>query len=82
MNQGCCAEMIAIGSALAAGEKSLDCIVAIDMDGRIVNPCGKCRQFIFDCSSSCDVLVEDNIKYIGKILLNFCHMRLIRRKLI
>lgn len=60
VNQGCCAEVIAIGSALTKGEKALDCIAVIDIDGRILNPCGKCRQFIFDCSSDCDVIVEDN----------------------
>lgn len=60
VNQGCCAEVIAIGSALTKGEKELDCIVAIDIDGRVLNPCGKCRQLIFDCSPDCNVIVEDN----------------------
>lgn len=60
VNQGCCAEVIAISSALTKGNKALECIVAVDMDGRIVNPCGKCRQFIFDCLSSCDVLIDKN----------------------
>ncbi len=44
LNHGACAEIIAIGTAITAGEREFDCIVAISGEGDILPPCGNCRQ--------------------------------------
>ena len=43
---GFCAEHNAIGSMVTAGENRIVTIVAVDQDGRIIAPCGRCREFI------------------------------------
>ena len=59
-----CAEQVAIGQALACGERDFDTIVAVKMnkDGtsRVVSPCGVCR-YMFDKlhMGSMHVIVED-----------------------
>ncbi len=42
-----CAEAIAIGHAATAGNTDIDTIVAVTEDGRVVPPCGICREFDF-----------------------------------
>lgn len=44
---GFCAEHNAIGSMVTNGESRIQTIVAVDQDGRILAPCGRCREFIF-----------------------------------
>ena len=48
-----CAEIITIGIALTAEKgMEIDTIVAVrDMDGYVISPCGKCREYISDYSS-------------------------------
>ena len=59
-----CAEQVAIGQALACGERELDTIVSVKMDNegnvRVVSPCGLCR-YIFEKMGFEDfkVIVED-----------------------
>ena len=47
-----CAEIITIGIALTAEKgMEIDTIVAVrDMDGYVISPCGKCREYISDYS--------------------------------
>ncbi|MBR4932284.1 MAG: cytidine deaminase [Alphaproteobacteria bacterium] len=49
-----CAEIITIGIALTAEKgMEIDMIVAVrDMDGYVISPCGKCREYIADYSQS------------------------------
>ncbi len=58
-----CAEQVAIGSALTAGEREFDCIVSVKMDEdgntRVVSPCGLCRYTFEKLGLNCDVIVED-----------------------
>lgn len=58
-----CAEQVAIGSALTAGEREFDCIVSVKMDEdgntRVVSPCGLCRYTFEKLNLDCDVIVED-----------------------
>ena len=65
-----CAEQIAIGQALACGEREFDTIVAVKMnsDGstRVISPCGVCRYLFDKLGVEMWVLVED-IKN-GKVL--------------
>lgn len=60
-----CAEAIALGMAVAAGEKGLDAAVAVQRGtrgarnprGRIVPPCGVCREMFADYAPKMTVLL-------------------------
>ncbi len=60
-----CAEAIALGMAVAAGEKGLDSVVAVQRGtrgsrsprGRIVPPCGVCREMFNDYAPKLTVLL-------------------------
>ena len=58
-----CAEQIAVGQALASGERKIECIVSVKMgnDGstRVVSPCGLCRYTFEKLELNCDVILED-----------------------
>jgi cytidine deaminase len=43
---GFCAEHNAIGNMVTNGESKITSIVAVDCDGKILAPCGRCREFI------------------------------------
>ena len=43
---GFCAEHAAAAAMITAGESRIDKLVAVDWDGRILPPCGRCREFI------------------------------------
>ena len=51
-----CAEVIAIGMARAAGDCEIETVVAVNRDGKVVSPCGRCREVIADYSSSARVI--------------------------
>jgi cytidine deaminase len=64
-----CAEAIAIGMAAAAGDTELETIVAVDRQGRIVAPCGMCRELIADYAPDCQAIVtETQNMTIGELL--------------
>ncbi len=60
-----CAEAVAVGMAIAAGEKRLDSIVSVQRGtrgsrsprGRIVPPCGVCREMFIDYDPDLVVLM-------------------------
>ena len=54
---GPCAEAVALGSAVSAGECVFDCIVAVDKSGDILAPCGNCRQMLWDTAPDCHVII-------------------------
>lgn len=75
---GACAEQIAIGAAITAGEREFECIVAVKgKDGEeILPPCGNCRQMLSDYAPQCEVIIQrDNvpIKVLAKDLLPFAY---------
>lgn len=41
---GLCAEAIAIGSAIASGEREIAAVAVISPDLKEIHPCGQCRQ--------------------------------------
>lgn len=58
---GPCAEAIAIGSAIANGDKNIVSIVAvkkIDEDYLVLSPCGNCRQLIIDYAHNASVILN------------------------
>jgi len=54
---GVCAEAIAIGMAAAAGDTRIEAIVAVNRAGRVVSPCGACREMITDYAPDARVIV-------------------------
>lgn len=64
---GYCAEHNAIGSMITAGESAIDTIVAVNAEGAIYSPCGRCRELIYqvdDSNAETRVLLKD-----GKVML-------------
>lgn len=53
-----CAEAIAIGMAASEGDTEIEVIVAVDAEGKVVSPCGMCRELISDYSPSAQVIVS------------------------
>lgn len=52
-----CGEAVAIGAAATAGDTEIESIVAVDETGRIVSPCGMCREMIADYSPAANVII-------------------------
>ena len=78
INHGACAEIIAIGTAITAGEREFDCIVSVRGEGEIIPPCGNCRQMLFDYASLCDVIIDTEHgekKLSAKELIPFSYIR-------
>lgn len=56
---GPCAELVVIGAAASQGYYDLERIVAVgDGDWRILAPCGRCRQALFDYFPTIEVIVR------------------------
>ncbi len=53
-----CAEAVAIGMAASAGDTDIERIVAVDQKGRIISPCGMCREMISDYAPQAEVIVS------------------------
>ena len=51
-SMGFCAEHNAIGNMITNGESRILTIVAVNWDGRILSPCGRCREFIYQIDSA------------------------------
>ena len=58
-NAGVCGERAAIAIAAASGDTEIDLIVAVDWEGRVVSPCGLCREIIAEYSPGARVIVPD-----------------------
>lgn len=60
---GPCAEPIAIGAALTAGERELLSMVAVCKEGEdgnnyiVLSPCGNCSQLILDYAPECMIIL-------------------------
>jgi cytidine deaminase len=56
-----CAEPVAIGAAITAGDREIESMVAVCRRGRgypVLSPCGTCRQLLFDYSPKASVIVR------------------------
>ena len=53
-----------MGSAVTAGEREFDTIVAVlgDETGKILPPCGNCRQMMYCYDKNMNVIVSENTK--------------------
>jgi len=52
---GSCAEHHAIALMIKNNEHDIDIIVAVDRNGNIVPPCGRCRELIYQVTHNHDV---------------------------
>lgn len=59
---GMCAERNAILTMITNGEFEIKMVVAVDKKGRVLPPCGACREFMMQLKNSSDieVLVDNN----------------------
>jgi cytidine deaminase len=63
-----CAEAVAVGKAMAAGDTDIEAIVSVrhprpreaNQEIQIVSPCGICREMLADFASECRVIVPVN----------------------
>ena len=55
-----CAERVALGSALAAGEKpgTFVAMVVVGSQSHPTSPCGVCRQVLYELAPGCTVVME------------------------
>ena len=62
VSHGACAEVIAIGSAVTAGEREFDTIVAVRGGEceKILPPCGNCRQMMYSYDKNMNVIVDED----------------------
>ncbi len=63
-SMGFCAEHAAAAAMVTAGENRVLKMVAVNSDGRILPPCGRCREFIsqlHDENLATEVLVDDGV---------------------
>lgn len=74
---GSCAEYITVGTAISAGEREFDTIVAVHdkASNFVISPCGNCRQMMYEYCPDIKVIVNDEngslIKVKAKDLLPF-----------
>ncbi len=66
---GSCAEFISIGTAITAGEREFDTIVAVHEKAlnSLVPPCGNCRQMLLDYCADVKVILNDMNNNIVKV---------------
>lgn len=71
-SMGFCAEHSAIAAMITAGENRILKLIAVYQDGKIIPPCGRCREFvcqIHDDNYKCEVMVKkDTIVTINDLL--------------
>lgn len=74
---GSCAEYVTVGTAISAGEREFDTIVAVHEKAQncVVSPCGNCRQMLFEYCPEVKVIVNDEngelVKVMARDLLPF-----------
>jgi cytidine deaminase len=62
---GFCAEHTAIASIVTAGESRIITIVAVNSDHKIVSPCGRCRELIWQVDAA-------NVDHLSPVVRSRC----------
>ena len=58
---GMCAERNALCTMITAGEFDIDMVIAVNKNGKVLPPCGACREFMGQFSHANDIqVVVDN----------------------
>ena len=69
---GFCAEHSAVAAMVTSGESHVSAIVAVSADGRILPPCGRCRELLVQVShdnlAAEVVLAEDDVVLLADLL--------------
>ena len=68
---GFCAEHSAIAAMITAGESRIVTMVAVDWDGTILPPCGRCRELVVqvdDGNAATRVILPGGVKTIRQLL--------------
>ena len=63
-SMGFCAEHAAAGTMVTDGESRVLKMVAVDWEGRVIPPCGRCREFIsqlHDENDTAEVMVREDV---------------------
>lgn len=71
---GACAEYSAVMEMLKTGESQIEKIVAVNSDGKILPPCGRCRELMFQINRgnlNTQILLDSEKILILKDLLNY-----------
>lgn len=70
---GMCAERNALSTMLTAGEAGVIKVVSVAHDGRILPPCGACREFMtqLGASNEIEILVDENTAVLLKDLVPY-----------
>ena len=62
-SMGFCAEHAAAAAMITAGENIISKVVAVNWDGQVLPPCGRCREFLSqlaDENINAEVMVKEN----------------------
>ena len=75
---GACAEQVALGTAITAGQCDFTTIVAVRGENgeEIIPPCGNCRQILSDYAPDCAVIIDADgtlVKILARKLLPFAY---------
>lgn len=58
---GMCAERNALSTMITNGECDVDMIIAVNKNGKVLSPCGACREFMWQLNNSKDIkVIVDN----------------------
>ena len=63
-SMGFCAEHAAAAAMITAGESRVSKMIAVGWDGRIMSPCGRCREFISQLhhdNLNTEVMVDEGV---------------------
>lgn len=73
VSHGACAEVIALGNAITAGEREFETIVAVcgGDKPKILPPCGNCRQMMYSYDRNIHVIVNEETKESIQELLKY-----------
>jgi len=75
---GACAEQVALGTAITAGQRDFTTIVAVRGENgeEIIPPCGNCLQILSDYAPDCAVIIDADgtlVKILARELLPFAY---------
>jgi cytidine deaminase len=70
-SMGFCAEQAAVADMITAGENTVATIVAVNRHGKVISPCGRCREFIYqvnDDNGETRVILHDKVVTLRTLL--------------